>query len=530
MDESTGLVDAYLLLEAVQQPEADGALAAVLAALDVAREHGRTHVAVVLQAAQVVHALTRSGATDEPVPDELVARLVHDAERLAVPPVLAMALGLRALAAAGRGDTGALLQDAARAVALLDDPAWSALERWTAYLVVAAPFNTLRLWELVDELQTAALEVGPVPEMPTAAATVAVNRVLHRLERALALVEIERDAEAEQELLRVLTSADEAAALDLLPMWRRDVQAGALVARLLTGARTDALAAEIREVRGDLLAFDDTETLPALDAALRLACWRDGTDLAGVAPDAAEAATASSTSGAQTFPLWVAARVQDDGRSPAATAHRRHALAVGEQLWAARRAVLTSAGAQIAVERRRAEHDRLFRDVHTDALTGLLNRRSFDGWLGQLAGDERTGAALLLIDVDGFKAVNDRFGHGVGDEVLRRVGGLLRAGVRFGDLAMRHGGDEFAVVLSHPAPGPGAHTALDRALALRRSVVDHDWHDVAPDLAVSVTIGVAVSEPGGSHDTYLAADQALYEAKRSGLGVGAGRPRAQSVS
>ena len=137
----------------------------------------------------------------------------------------------------------------------------------------------------------------------------------------------------------------------------------------------------------------------------------------------------------------------------------------------------------------------------------------------------RRRTALLLVDLDGFKQINDTFGHECGDQVLRRIGELMRATIRTDDVAIRHGGDEFAVLLSHEHLTAGA--AWQRAEELRAAVTAIAWGDVAPGLAVTVTIGVAISidtkdgdgaltEPV---DIYRAADRALYAAKRDGSGM-----------
>ena len=123
----------------------------------------------------------------------------------------------------------------------------------------------------------------------------------------------------------------------------------------------------------------------------------------------------------------------------------------------------------------------------TDSLTGLENRRAFDKELARsLSGARRHNAslALLLIDVDHFKAYNDTFGHLAGDEALRQVAQLLVEQARCGDRVARYGGEEFAVIL----PGTtleGAHALSER---YRRKVESATWQR----RAVTVSIGVAV--------------------------------------
>jgi diguanylate cyclase len=137
--------------------------------------------------------------------------------------------------------------------------------------------------------------------------------------------------------------------------------------------------------------------------------------------------------------------------------------------------------------------------VHTDALTGLGNRRGFDAWLQGASRFPLQGTALLLVDLDGFKQINDTYGHECGDQVLRRIGELMRATIRADDVAIRHGGDEFAVLLSDEHLTTDA--AWQRAQELRAAILEDPWSGVAPGLTVSVTIGIAVSPtPGGDRD------------------------------
>jgi diguanylate cyclase len=109
--------------------------------------------------------------------------------------------------------------------------------------------------------------------------------------------------------------------------------------------------------------------------------------------------------------------------------------------------------------------------------------------------------------VDHFKRVNDQHSHQIGDEVLRALATLLRAGCRTGDIAARYGGEEFAV-LFHDMPDAEALEAAER---IRRAVEDFPWNTVASGVQVTVSIGVA-SGPG----LLALADQRLYQAKNAG--------------
>ena len=152
-----------------------------------------------------------------------------------------------------------------------------------------------------------------------------------------------------------------------------------------------------------------------------------------------------------------------------------------------------------------------------DPLTGLHNRRHLDrALLHDLARsvDEGLPVAVVLVDVDRFKSVNDRFGHGTGDAVLCAVAAELRAGTRTADTVARAGGEEFVLVL----PGADEAEALARAETVRARVgaLQHPVPDGV--LAVTLSAGVAVARHGGrgAADLLARADRALYRAKSGG--------------
>jgi diguanylate cyclase (GGDEF)-like protein len=163
-------------------------------------------------------------------------------------------------------------------------------------------------------------------------------------------------------------------------------------------------------------------------------------------------------------------------------------------------------------------HETVERQAVTDDLTGLSNRRAFDETITTEVERSRRfdqPVSLVMVDIDDFKTVNDRHGHLLGDEVLRRVADVLRASGREIDEPARYGGEELAMVL----PGTDLEGAYNLAERIREGIAD--LRIPLPDgevLQVTASLGAAV-RPGSADDVIglvRSADQALYEAKRSG--------------
>ncbi|HEU4521409.1 MAG TPA: GGDEF domain-containing protein [Thermoanaerobaculia bacterium] len=154
----------------------------------------------------------------------------------------------------------------------------------------------------------------------------------------------------------------------------------------------------------------------------------------------------------------------------------------------------------------------------TDELTGIANRRYFRRQLPQEIERSRTyrlPLALMMIDVDDFKQINDTFGHVVGDVVLSELCGMMLESLRTPDFIARYGGDEFAVILSHTDLTAAAVVAERILSRLREVTIEVDAEHA---IRCSVSIGVAELQPGDSsgRDLIRRADERLYEAKRRG--------------
>jgi diguanylate cyclase (GGDEF)-like protein len=165
------------------------------------------------------------------------------------------------------------------------------------------------------------------------------------------------------------------------------------------------------------------------------------------------------------------------------------------------------------------ERRRLMRMSRIDDLTGLHNlralREQLPVWLGPAIRTRRS-MAVMVLDLDGFKQVNDKLGHGAGNELLKEVAHLLRFAVRVGDEPFRFGGDEFIVLLSD-ADADGAMVVATRVSDIYRTMGQTLR---GTDVEISFSIGIAVfPDDGETAEALLAkADEALYQAKRAGRG------------
>jgi diguanylate cyclase (GGDEF)-like protein len=258
----------------------------------------------------------------------------------------------------------------------------------------------------------------------------------------------------------------------------------------------EAALARLARTACDVLLLDTAALAP--DARQQLQ------RLSAAAPDAAVVALCGT--GDPDPERWLDAGVHETVPTPCALSQ------CGAGVDLLRRALL------YAAEHKRAER-RLADLALRDELTGLPNRRAFDGLLaGAFARARRhaTRLAVLFVDLDGFKAINDRLGHAAGDAVLREVANRLRSTVRASDVAARLGGDEFAVVVEDVrSPADAATVARKLQLAIAQPI-DAGGEAVRCTASVGVALG-----PEGRADAdalLAAADAAMYERKRAQSG------------
>jgi diguanylate cyclase (GGDEF)-like protein len=165
--------------------------------------------------------------------------------------------------------------------------------------------------------------------------------------------------------------------------------------------------------------------------------------------------------------------------------------------------------------------DQLQKMATYDLLTGLPNRRLFMHTLShELAARRGRHVACLYFDLDGFKAVNDRCGHEVGDRLLARVAQAVRACIRASDTPARFGGDEFTVVLNGVSSPDDAKAVANRIIATIEQITDIDGHavSVSASAGISFMAGNAPATAGVPEALVKAADDAMYVAKKAGKG------------
>ena len=176
------------------------------------------------------------------------------------------------------------------------------------------------------------------------------------------------------------------------------------------------------------------------------------------------------------------------------------------------------------ISERKQFEEKLAAQALTDGLTGLANRRSFDEtldreWKRTLR--EGSQLSLLLVDIDNFKSINDRYGHQVGDDYLRAISTALCSTVRAPDTVARYGGEEIAVILPSSASEGALKTAERLRVAIEALRLTHEGNPVGGGrVTVSIGAATALAREGGTirmpESLLQAADHALYKAKQGG--------------
>jgi len=477
-----------------------------------AEVEGWAEVERLLLYVEVVRACWLSEAEADRRIDELLERSERDGDD----PLRAAGLALRAEwryregnseADAARSDAGLAL-----ATALPDMPHGPALERVSALISCACAYAERGLWELEEETYSKAVALLPLCEDPMPAKTVLHNRPFAHLYAACSLHEI---GEVEQALEHCR-------------------QGVALVASALATGLPDDFAASVRAVRYLLAAIAGDRRPEPLDVILadtarcststrsapcasQRRCGRCGR-VTRRPPECTLGSPSRCCASIRSHPSWPwrcswprrrplpSMRTDPPPRCATANTTRSCDGRRGCGCWDRQGLGWRPNGCAWSATPTRGTlwwTNSPESATATTTTVGLPSYGPNPRW-GRLA--------VLVVDIDRFKTVNDTHGHAAGDEVLRRVGRLLRAASRPADLVARLGGDEFVLLLG----AVGAVTAHNRALGLLDAVRAEAWHEVSPGTRVSVSIGLATGPTHDAEQLLRLADTALYQAKTAG--------------
>ncbi len=467
-----------------------------------AERRGWPDVAMLGLCLEIVRCEVERGRPDPQAIAELLERAT--AEQDLAMTAMALAFGARAAISFERSSPVAADRDLARAAVLLESIADASGDTATAHIECARAYSARDLWELELEHYTAA---GTSPrdqdEQLTLLPVVRFNQVETQLNWLMALKELGETGALSYRAAAVGVALVRAQIPTMPASWLLELR---IFAQLLAAIAPSA-------ARPEWLAIDaPAEGVYAGHVHLsRALSARDP-------PAALEQALAAVSSidavvfrSAHNLALCVCAEAEQAiaGRQTAGLRYARH---LARLRWEARSAALASARSMRQAEQLRSEHTILSQHVYLDDLTQLGNRRALARHLEGLVTQRIGSVAIVAIDVDQFKAVNDSRGHVAGDQTLIRVAEVLRAAVRSGDLAVRVGGDEFLLLL----PSTQIDVARQRAQAILAQLGAEPWEQLSPSLCVTVSAGIAAGDPGRHRSILVAADAALYEAKAAG--------------
>ena len=442
--------------------------------------------------------------------DRLHTRCVADGDTV----MTALALSMRS-DRGGVGDDPILAAaadaDLAKAAVMLENASGGALERVSAHTACGIAFGNRWLWELADEQYGAALALGdaePAGTLDQVLAPVVYNRAEAQISWASTLRQL-GDVDQVAVRRRAWEVATAAAGAYAVPeSWQLELDTLDVLLSAIAGDDRGG------DARAMLAASAGREVGPRAAGHLQLAIALSDAG-AGRRGAAASSEAAVELVDPRAHPhefdlaLHVAAEVEAAAGHGAGLRSSKRQFA---ERWAGRLATLGSMQARLSAERLAAEHDTLRRYAHLDDLTGVANRRALERYAQDLAGRGTASVAFVLLDVDGFKAVNDRHGHAAGDEALVRLARVLERDVRLDDLVVRLGGDEFAVVL----PDTGLDAACERAERVVHELGEQPWTELDGEFSLSVSAGVAAGHPSDLEAISSRADAALYEAKAAG--------------
>lgn len=392
-------------------------------------------------------------------------------------------------------------RDLARASVLIEGSTDGGSELARAHINCAIAYGERDLWELEDEHYRAAEEILPTGDDDSRLRYVLLfNRAEVQLNWACALREL---GDADALAFRARAAARALAGTfvpGMPPTWREEL---AVFAALLT-AMTPGIVAAGDPIRAE----GEYAGYAHLARALSTADHEQAAEHARLAVETIDPHTCPN---AYNLALCAGAEIES-AVAATPTVGLRYARHLARLRWAKRLSALAAMQSLLQAERLSTEHALLSQHAYLDDLTRLGNRRAMARYVSHLAASGVSSVAMILLDVDRFKEINDTYGHAAGDETLVRLAGLLRAGVRSGDLAVRLGGDEFVLLLASADPD----AARRRAQSILDAVASETWEEVAPGLAVRASVGLACGEPQQLDRLGHAADRALYRSKAAG--------------
>jgi diguanylate cyclase (GGDEF)-like protein len=509
-DSDSARIRAFELVRDVQaaDPGADSEIARLLAR---AEHEGWPDVVRGCLYARAVSAWFAGADGLSEIIEALLLRSVDDGDNVMV----ALALAMRA----ARGTTGddpaaaaAADADLARAAVLVEEGEGGTLERISAHTALGVAFGDRGLWELGDEQHAAVFTIAKSKAPGTldyVLAAVVYNRAEVQVSWACRLRQL-GDSAGVAERLQIWEEVSAATSSFSVPeAWRTELAAlGVLLAAIAGEDRAEQARTMIAELSEET--FQGPSPLGLLTLAVALS---EATTARAGAADTAEAAIAlihpTDHPHEYELALHVAAELEARAGHGAGLRYARRQFA---ERWTTRLAALGSMQSRIQAERLSADYDILSQHAHLDDLTGAGNRRALERYMSNLGHRGIETIALVMVDVDDFKEVNDRYGHAAGDAALVKVASLLAESVRPSDIVVRLGGDEFAIVLADADLEVGrrrAETVMAR--------IDRQGTQEAPiGPNITVSMGVTAGNPDRIQELSASADAALYEAKAGG--------------
>jgi diguanylate cyclase (GGDEF)-like protein len=426
------------------------------------------------------------------------------------------ALSIRAMAHLRADRVEPALLDLARAEAALLGVEDDALACW-AHTGLGYGYLELRLYELARPHFEAAvdLDASPIPLADARAIDLLNLAELHvrwadELERALPHDSAEDEADE-------LRAAGHDIASAALAESRRvgaaglAAAAGALALCSRPRAQAEASIADLRAAYESPDHNDHQGGRAVVGSALARALWRTGRheEALAAAREAADLSAAAGDWHVAATVRWLLVEMEHQAGLPGAASGHAYAQLLSRVLWQQRLSTLQGARAALAVEGLRRDTAVAERRALEDPLTGVGNRRALDAALGRSRHEDGPWS-LLVVDLDEFKTVNDRYGHLLGDEVLRRVADAIRRVARADDVVVRLGGDEF-VVLARGTDETGGAALAERLREAIASVTVSTPHGC---VQLSATVGVGTTgDRTTTADLLEVADLDMYRGK-----------------